>query len=580
MTNPEHRISWVKCLVVLISSAGLLAMLFSGLASGQDRIRAGTITIQRQCTFASQGAVNWGNMTDVRGYETLKVDVVFKINRSNERVRVYELDRASADYKYNLLGTAGIKGDKGVAEMGSPKYEGGLNKNLGPSDGKFTLYLDLLKNTYKVSGKVTLKDVPIQGKSKFLMDIGGAIHAEQEDSYTSKENIQEEISIEGPIKPEDKGVLAGSRNLVPDEIKPFFDALRSLIGGETGGTISWEIRVPMLEIRWYDEKSKEEDKYRDITDPKKPDDQLVGKKIRLRAQPNPSHLKIENPEWTLSGKTIKKFEADKDKSKVIPLGSELKNRDLEFFWADKGDRLEVKCSAKVEGDKVFARSFFNIKKPDCTLTVNAKKSSRMTAWSPGTLGDNCVTNQDKTRIGDNYGLKYYGITMNAETQGADQGRFQYVQLIKEVLVYKTRPDPSTSAPSELVRLEGEGLDTCYPAIEGKNFEDTPAISKNRDVLSVSGDMKFQTFLMFKPKADKEEDSEWVPIQVVPWNWGGAMEDKGGYWDKLSSSEPSNPQPQDTSNYPLWNTNIASLGAHKSFIWNPRTKTWVLADKKP
>jgi len=542
MTNPEHRISWRKGLVVLILSAGLLTTLFSSRAPGQDRIRAGTITIQRQTRFAGQGAVNWGNMTDVKGYETLKVDVVFKINRSSERVRVYDLARASADYKYNLLGTAGIKGDKGVAEMGSPNYEGGLNKNLGPSDGKFTLYLDLLKNTYKVSGKVTLKDVPIKGKNKFLLDIGGVIRDEKEEKYDAKEDVNEEIAIEGKINPQEKDVLKGSRNLISDEIRPFFDALKAAIGGETGGTIAWDIRVPMLEIRWYDEKSKEKDKYRDITDPKKPDNQRVGKKIRLRGQPNPSHLKIENPEWTLSGKTIKKFEADKDKSKVIPLGSELKNRDLEFFWVDKGEKLEVQCSAKVEGDKLFARAFFAIDKPTCEVTVDAKRNSTMTEWQPGTFGSNCVTNQDKTRIGYPEGLKYDGITMNAETKDADQGRFRYVQLIKEVLVYKTRPDPSSSAPSELVRLEGEGLDTCYPAKEGKNFEDAPAISKNRDFLSVSGDMKFQTFLMFNPKADKEEDSEWVPIQVVRWNWAGAMEDKGGYWDKLSSSEPSNPQP--------------------------------------
>lgn len=295
MTNLEHRISRRKGLVVFILSAGLLITLFSSPAPGQDRIRAGTITIQRQHKFASQGAVDWGNMTNVRGYETLKVNVVFKINRSNERVRVYELDRATAEYKYNLGGKAGMKGDKGVIELGSPKYEGTANKSLSPSDGKITLYLDLLKQTYTISGKVMLKDVPLTGKNKFLMDIGGVIRHEEEEKYDEKENVNEEIEIEGKLKPEDKGVLKGSRNLISDEIKPFFDALRSLIGGETGG---------------------------------------------------------------------------------------------------------------------------------------------------------------------------------------------------------------------------------------------------------------------------------------------AMEDKGGYWDKLSSSEPSNPQPQDTSNYPLWNTNIASLGAHKSFIWNPKTKTWVLADKKP
>jgi len=574
MTNLKHRVSRWKRPVGLFSLAGLFLMLFSSLAPGQDRIRAGTITIQRQHKFASQGAVNWGNMTDVRGYETLKVDVVFKINRSNERVRVYELDKATADYKYNLGGKTGMKGDKGVIEMGSPKYEGSANRTLSPSDGKMTLYLDLLKQTYTISGKVMLKDVPLTGKSKFMMDVGGVIRHKEEDKYEEKQDVDEEIEIEGMLKPEDKGVLKGSRNLISDEIKPFFDALKSLIGGETGGTISWDIRVPMLEIRWYDEKSKDEDKYRDITDPKKPDDQIVGKKIKLRVQPNPSHLKIENPEWVLSGKTIKKYEANKDRAKVISLTSELKNRDLEFFWSDKGDRLEVKCSARVEGDKLLAKAFFHIDKPDCEVTVDPKANSIVTGWGSGTFGDNCVVKK-KSRTDENAGLKYDGITMTCTSESDQDGKFQYVQLINEVITYKTRPDPGTSERPELVKLEGEGLDTCYPAREGKKFDDAPALSQNRDYSSISGKMEFQTFLMFKPKTDKDEDSEWVTLKVVPWSWAGAMESKGTYWNKLSSKEPtgSEAKARESSEYPKWDVNIGGLGAHTISIWDQKNKKW-------
>jgi hypothetical protein len=559
MTNPEYMISKRKGLVVLILSAGLLAMLFSNLASGQDRIRAGTITIQRQTRFASQGAVNWGNLTDVKGSETLKVDVVFKINRSNERVRVYELDKATAEYKYNLGGKAGMKGDKGVIEMGSPKYEGSANKRLSPSDGKITLYLDLLKQTYTISGKVMLKDVPLTGKNKFLMDIGGVIRHEEEDKYDEKQDVDEEIEIEGKFKPEDKGVLKGSRNLISDEIKPFFDALKSLIGGETGGTISWDIRVPMLEIHWYDEKISD---YRDITAPKKPDGQTVGKKIKLWGKVVPDSLKAENPKWTLQGKTIKKFEASNDKGEVKPLETgDFEKEKLDFFWVDKGENLKVSFSAEVEKEKLRAQANFSVERPSLDVEIKAPAS-----FIPGT-----VDGTWELLYGD---LSQTGREMQHKKVDPP-GDIQWVQIHEatETLV----GHPKTAWAGLSYRTSGKGLDGSYPYVKNGLFRDTPGIPSAYQLSSRQADMKFQTYLMYRPQS-KEDDSEWVPVKIVTWTFGGIIEfdDTTKDWKVVRSwpGNPREPKAVDTNVYPQWDMNGNNFPWFKktgSGDWTPTSK---------
>ena len=561
MTQPGYRSPSPKRLVILVLSAGVLIAFFSSLAFGQERIRAGTITIQRQHGFASQGAVDWGNLTDVKGYETLKVDVVFRINRSNERVRVYELDKAMAEYKYNMGGKAGLKGDKGVIEMGSPKYEGSASKRLSPSDGTMTLYLDLLKQTYTISGKVQLKDVPLTGKNKFLMDVGGVIRHEEEDKYDEKQDVDEEIEIEGPFKPEDKGVLKGSRNLISEEIKPFFDALKSLTGGETGGTISWDIRVPMLEVHWYDENAGD---YRDVTAPKKPAGQTVGKKIKLWGKVVPESLKAENPKWTLRGIYIKKFEASNDKGEVKPLEQgDFEKEKLEFFWVDKGDNLKVTFSAEVEKEKMQAQTNFAVQRPSIEVEIKAPAS-----FVPGEVGGTWeLLYGDRSQTGREMQHKKVD----------PPGDIQWVQIheVTETLVGHRVTDWAGLS----FRTSGNGLDGKYPYVKNGLFRDTPGIPSDYRLSSRQADMKFETFLMYRPQS-QQDDSEWVPLKVVRWTFGGIIQfdDTTKDWKVVRSwpNNPREPKDVDTNVYPTWTMN------GNNFPWYKRTDggEWTPTAKPP
>ncbi len=561
LKHSKQRIPWWYDFAVFASTLGLIITLLAGLAAAQEQIRAGTITINRQHRFSSQGAVDWGNLTDVKGDELLKIDVVFKINRSNERVRVYELERATAEYKYNMGGKAGLKGDKGVIEMGSPKYEGSATKRLGPSDGTMTLYLDLLKQTYTISGKVMLKDVPLTGKNKFLMDVGGVIRHQEEDKYDEKQDVDEEIEIEGKLKPEDKGVLKGSRNLISDEIKPFFDALKSLIGGETGGTISWDIRVPVLEIHWNDENAGD---YRDITAPKKPEGQTVGKKIMLWGKIIPDSLKAENPKWTLQGKTIKKFEASNDKGEVKPLEkNDLENEKLDFFWVDKGENLKVTFSATVEKEKLQAQTNFSVKRPNVEVDIKAPAS-----FVPG-----IVDGTWELLYGD---LNQTGREMQHHSLDPP-GDIQWVQIheVTETLI----GHPKTDWAGLSFRTSGRGLDGSYPYVINGLFRDTPGIPSAYQLSSRQADMKFQTFLMYRPQS-KQDDSEWVPLKVVNWTFGGIIEfdDTVKDWKVVRSwpANPREPKAVDTDVYPKWDMN------GDNFPWFKKTGNdpWTPTSKPP
>ena len=561
MMDLGNRTAKKNHLIIILWGLGLMAAFLSNPAFGQDRIRAGTITINRQHRFASQGAVDWGNLTDVKGNELLKIDVVFKINRSNERVRVFELDKATAEYKYNMGGKAGLKGDKGVIETGSPKYEGSASKKLSPSDGTMTLYLDLLKQTYTISGKVLLKDVPLTGKNKFLMDVGGVIRHQEEDKYDEKQDVDEEIEIEGMLKPEDKGVLKGSRNLISDEIKPFFDALKSLIGGETGGTISWDIRVPMLEIHWYDEDAGD---YRDITAPKKPAGQTVGKKIKLWGKVVPESLKAGNPKWTLQGKMIKKFEASNDKgeAKLLEAGDFEKEK-LDFFWVEKGENLKVTFSAEVEKEKMQAQTNFSVQRPNIDVDIKAPAS-----FVPGSVdgtwellyGDHSQTGRE---------MQHKSVD--------PPGDIQWVQIheASETLV----GHPKTDWAGLSYRTSGKGLDGSYPYVKNGLFRDTPGIPSAYQLASRQADMKFQTFLMYRPQS-KQDDSEWVPVKVVNWTFGGVIQFDDTIKDwKVVQSWPKNPQEPkavDTSVYPKWDMN------GNSFPWFKKTDSgqWTPTSKPP
>ena len=90
---------------------------FSSLAS--ERIRAGTIEIKSKASAKDKGTLTSGfNLTNMEIDESLKLEVIFEKNRENERMRVYELGRATVDFKSGLRpGRTGVEADAGRMEV-------------------------------------------------------------------------------------------------------------------------------------------------------------------------------------------------------------------------------------------------------------------------------------------------------------------------------------------------------------------------------------------------------------------------------------------------------------------------------
>ena len=114
----------------------------------------------------------------------------------------------------------------------------------------------------------------------------------------------------------------------------------------------------------------------------------------------------------------------------------------------------------------------------------------------------------------------------------------------------------------------DALDVCYPTWSGPRALDAPAIplEKNGERLKAEYTdgtytilmytAKTQTnrlYLMFKPDG---EESEWVPIKVVNWEWTGAAGYSASYgWQKSDCKiNPAEPQAEDTAEYPEWDKN--------------------------
>ena len=114
----------------------------------------------------------------------------------------------------------------------------------------------------------------------------------------------------------------------------------------------------------------------------------------------------------------------------------------------------------------------------------------------------------------------------------------------------------------------DALDLCYPCQSGPHSQDAPGIPLEKDgerlkaentdgiytELTYTGKaQKNRMYLMFKPDGD---DSEWVPIKAVDWEWRG----NAGYYTStgwtLHDCEiiPAGPKGEDTAEYPEWEKN--------------------------
>lgn len=315
---------------------------------------------------------------------------------------------------------------------------------------------------------------------------------------------------------------------------------------------------PEVRIIWTHDGNEE-----DITD--QTVEAAAGAKIRLKTKVVPESRAARDGQWSLQGSgsagrnnSIKTFEADKTRGRVVDLESaDFKAESLEFYWTG-GENGEVRYRATVDGTSVSGRAGFAIRLPEVDVRVTAKGGStfkdKLDKGAPLNPGECWVTSAYTS--GDSAGLQYDGIEFLAVPTEQDvKGVFQWVQLIRsEESYYK---DSSGGSARYTI---SDALDICYPHQAGTRAYDAPALivpaEKDReDLVFMRKDQQSRSFLMFKPEG---EASEWVPLYYVDWRWQGALQ----YYEALKKWEveasgtqgPGNPQPQKTDIYPEWEKN--------------------------
>jgi len=535
---------------------------FHNLGFCTDMIRAGTIEITSHWTVTDQGlATSIYNLTDMKIVESLKIYVVFKKDRENNRVRVYELERAEVDFKYEWSGKFGMDGEVFLydATITSP-LQAKLKRELNPSECQLELYIDKQKNTYRITGKVEVKDIPFSAQGKLVADLKGITRHEETGSEEWTEDREEEIEIEGELDPEKKHVLKGKEPFygAPGE---FVNSMQSfwegLFGGDVESTFSWDIRVPMVEIRYW-EKAKND--WEDITS--KTQDALVGKKIKLKAKVLPESANVQDGEWEIDGEIIKDYQASESQAKVYPIDSgDLKNPEVEFFWRNgtfEGDKKKVIYVAKVEGEEISGESTFNVFKPDAKTDVQPAGNIKIDLIADklgGALKCEILPGPP-------------GIAIDTEVQmpGKFSGnpyRFHYIQLIKtNAWLLEKIGYPNYEWKKDISNTFC--LDETYPYTSEKRMKDHPGCPLS-NAASAYCQMEMEAYIMFLPSGSlNDEECIWIPLKRVSWRWKGSAKTKGDPYEYpqppceagftiISSIPPKeyNPKAEDCFEHPQW-----------------------------
>jgi len=309
---------------------------------------------------------------------------------------------------------------------------------------------------------------------------------------------------------------------------------------------------------------------------------LAGEAVELKAIILPKGKSGREGRWELvpDGREknyLKKFAADNSRGKVLyPEEQDLRQNELSFFWFS-GARGWVKHAVSVDGEECRAWAEFKIRAPTYEVTWQNSPDSH---FGESTGGNPALRDQwpkeywvpttpgyDKEGLSGRLGgLEYNGILFRARNTSDVRGRVQWVQIIRDV----QRGTNLQNVPFE--NEPYEGLDHVYPCSSGEIFYDAPAIPIYRinddssitelgsfaDSGSFAVDMQFRLYLMFMPEGPA---NEWVPVQVVHWNWKGAVIREGAQWARDTSTEPhaddgNEPDQEDAQGYPEWEKNAS------------------------
>jgi hypothetical protein len=305
--------------------------------------------------------------------------------------------------------------------------------------------------------------------------------------------------------------------------------------------VEWRIdKAPAIDIF----RETEPDVYVPITNASQ--EVIVGEKIKLKAVVLP-HDESSKGVWEVPPSAISGFVADRNRGKVIILEEEQKREPvIEFFFTD-GEFSQGKTfgiTYTTEDKKLQGKTTFKVFEPEVRME-RRKKNPNIGLWPVGKVQECRLYLGDRGRLPRDTDLRKGQIApeeaeeLNKRAARDTAGIFidstitlpmpfsnrehslEYIQIVKELIL------DTYDGYSYCTRADNWLCDKNYPyakkvAEKTIYMDDSPGspLSVRTDLLNQY--QTFQTFLMFRPcplsKAQSDENSVWVPLKVVEWEW--------------------------------------------------------------
>ncbi len=267
----------------------------------------------------------------------------------------------------------------------------------------------------------------------------------------------------------------------------------------------------------------------------------VGEQISLICQTEPAGYVLSNILWTVPGHTISNWAADASRTYYEPSYPKT-NAGVAYYWLDGHQRVEVTVQVVVAGFTLPARTTFEVRRPNTTITAQIQ---------------NVVTVDNNWLVAPalHFGYAPPGIKFSYVTDVGAGFSYQWVQTGTVLRRIRNASD------GLWYRAGTNGLDTHYPylktminGIEQEWASDSPGSGPLNGDLEYTADDSFTMHLMFKPQVNAA-NTIWVPLRQINWSWNGHAVLSNGNYSLADGSAPPPGADADSTSHPLWERNI-------------------------
>jgi hypothetical protein len=168
-----------------------------------------------------------------------KMDVVFKPDRGNDRVKIYKLKSAGFTFLDEVEYNAFWQKPEGKMQTTGRDAAQIKGRDLSGSECDLELIIDIKKKTYKIEGILFVENIPEKIKQDIDVDFH-PIHGGEKITDDATIDYKEDILLEGEFSEDFPWVLEGSLDemeALPSEFVEFMEAM----AGKISGKIRWKL---------------------------------------------------------------------------------------------------------------------------------------------------------------------------------------------------------------------------------------------------------------------------------------------------------------------------------------------------